>query len=264
MVFGEMNAGTVACANTPATLMLLPNNAHKRTAAYVDEHAQGARTFEDLLQGYRDFLDLCQQKNWTLNATKTKVGYPSCVFFGFEVDINGTRLADKNLDPVRRMVSPANLPELRSTLGVFVQSSRFIPKYAHIVAPLTALTRSDKGKPVPYVWDDKTQQAYDTIRNLLLDGIHLSPPDYRLPFHGGGDASNDGKSFGLSQYNDLPAGEDFTVMSHTPSETVVCLACPHKPAPHHHTQHPQPSSHCVVVQNLVRGRPQTRPLLPGS
>ncbi len=46
MVFGEMNAGTVACANTPATLMLLPNNAHKRTAAYVDDHAQGARTFE--------------------------------------------------------------------------------------------------------------------------------------------------------------------------------------------------------------------------
>jgi hypothetical protein len=157
MVFGEMNAGSVACANTPATLMLLPNNAHKRTAAYVDDHAQGARTFDDLLQGYRDFLDLCQKKNWTLNATKTKVGYPSCVFFGFEVDIHGTRLADKNLDPVRRMVPPANLPELRSTLGVFVQSSRFIPKYAHIVAPLCALTRCEKGKPVPYVWDTMSE-----------------------------------------------------------------------------------------------------------
>jgi hypothetical protein len=28
MVLGEMNAGTVACANIPATLMRLPNNAH--------------------------------------------------------------------------------------------------------------------------------------------------------------------------------------------------------------------------------------------
>ncbi len=222
MVFGEMNASTVACANTPATLMLLPNNAHKRTAAYVDDH-QGARNFDELLQGYRDFLDLCQKKNWTLNATKTKVGYPSCVFFGFEVDIHGTRLADKNLDPVRRMVPPANLLELRSTLGVFVQSSWFIPKYGHIVAPLCALTRCEKGKPVPYVWDDKTQQAYDTVRNLLLDGIHLSPPYYRLPFHGGGDASNDDKSFGLSQYNDLPVGEEFTVTSYTPSERLVLL-----------------------------------------
>jgi hypothetical protein len=134
------------------------HNAHRRTAAYVDDHAQGSRIFADLLQGYRDFLALCQQENRTLNATKTKVGYPSCFFFGFEVDINkGTRLADKNLDPVRRMVPPTNLSELRSTLGVFVQSARFIPQYAHIVAPLTALTRSSQGKPVPFLWDDTTQ-----------------------------------------------------------------------------------------------------------
>jgi hypothetical protein len=38
MVFGEMNAGTVACAATPATLQTLPNSAHRRTAAYVDDH----------------------------------------------------------------------------------------------------------------------------------------------------------------------------------------------------------------------------------
>ncbi len=75
---------------------------------------KGSRTFADLLQGYRDFLALCLEEHWTLNATKTRVGYPSCVFFGFEVDKKGTRLADKNLDPIRRMVPPSNLPELRS------------------------------------------------------------------------------------------------------------------------------------------------------
>jgi hypothetical protein len=78
------------------------------------------------------------------------------------------------------MVPPSNLPELRSTLGVFVQSSRFIPRYSHIVAPLTALTRSAHGKPVPFVWDTAQQTAFDQVRNLLLDGIHLSPADYRL------------------------------------------------------------------------------------
>jgi hypothetical protein len=57
----------------------------------------------------------------------------------------------------------------------------------------------------------------------LRDGIHLSPPDYRLPFHGCGDASNYEKSFGLNQYNDLPPGTDFTVHSHSPTETIVRL-----------------------------------------
>ena len=100
-------------------------------------------------------------------------------FFGFHADKHGTRLADKNLDPIKRMVPPSNLPELRMTLGVFVQSSRFIPQYAHIVRPLTELTRCEKGQPVPFIWTPERQQSFDHIRNLLLDGIHLAPP--KLP-----------------------------------------------------------------------------------
>jgi hypothetical protein len=51
MVFSEMNAGTVACAATPAILRTLSNKAHLRTASYVDDHAQGSNTFAELLQG---------------------------------------------------------------------------------------------------------------------------------------------------------------------------------------------------------------------
>jgi hypothetical protein len=67
------------------------------------------------------------------------------------------------------------------------------------------------------------QQSYDHIRNLLLDGIHLAPPDYRLPFHSGGDASNDGKSYSIHQFCDLPRGTQFSVTAHTPTETTVRL-----------------------------------------
>jgi hypothetical protein len=223
MVFGEMNAGTVACSLIPAQLRTLPANAYLRTAAYVDDNAQGSHTFEDLLTGWTDYLTLCKQQHWQLNATKTSIGYPRCVFFGFEVDALGVRLAEKNLDPIRRMVPPTNLHELRSTLGVFVQSSRFIPNYAHITQPLTHLTRSSNGKPVPFIWTADQQQAYDKIRNLLLDGIHLCPANYLLPFHCGGDASNDGKAFGIHQYSDLPPGTPMIVTAHSASETTVLL-----------------------------------------
>ncbi len=145
-------------------------------------------------------------------------------FFGFEVDALGVRLTDKNLDPIRRMVPPTNLHELRSILSVFVQSSRFIPNYAHIAQALTHLTRSSNGKPVPFVWTADQQQAYDKIKVLLLlDGVHLCPANYLLPFHCGGDASNDGKTFGIHQYSDLPSGTPLTVTAHSASETTVLL-----------------------------------------
>ena len=122
------------------------------------------------------------------------------------------------------MIPPTNLPELRHVNGVFVQSKSYIPNFAHICQPLNALTRKGKGEHVQFVWGPAEQLAYDTIRAQLLDGIHLSPPHYGLPFHCGGDASNDGKAFGLHQFNDLAAGTIFTVTAHAPNTTTVSLA----------------------------------------
>jgi hypothetical protein len=75
MVFGELNAGTVACAQTPSDIRTLPNNAHLlRTACYIDDTAQGSHKLDELLQGWDDFPALCLQKNWTLSAKKTRIG----------------------------------------------------------------------------------------------------------------------------------------------------------------------------------------------
>jgi hypothetical protein len=223
MVFGELNAGTVACATTPSDLRLLPRDAHAKTDSYVDDAAQGSHTFDELIQGWHDFLALCLDRSWTLSAKKTRIGYDHCTFFGFHADKHGTRLADKNLDPVRRMITPSNLPELWHVNGVFVQSKSYIPNFAHIAKPLNALTKKDKGEHVKVIWGPAKQVAYDTIRSQLLDGVHLSPPHYGLPFHCGSDASNDGKAFGLHQFNDLPAGITFTVTAHAPATTTISL-----------------------------------------
>ncbi len=165
---------------------------------------------------------------------------PQLCFFDFEVDASGVSLAAKNLDPIRRMVPPTKLHELHSTLGIFVQSSHYTPKYAHITVPLTALTKTTNGKPVPFLWTAAQQQAYDHIRNLLLDGIHLCPAHYDLPFHCGGDASNDGKAFGIHQYSDLPPGTKFTVTAHSATETTVLLAPSDTP------QRSDSPRHCLV------------------
>jgi hypothetical protein len=228
MVFGEMNAGTVACSLIPAQLRTLPANAYLRTAVYVDDNAQGAHTFEDLLACWTDHLTLLV-----------------CVFFGFEVDALGVHLADKNLDPIRRMVPPTNLHELRFTLGVFVQSSCFIPNYAHITQALThLLTRSSNGKPVPFLWTADQQQAYDTIRNLLLDGIHLCPANYLLPFHCGGDASNDDKAFGIHQSILRPTPRyPLDRHRHSASETTVLLTATNTAHTIPHTDH----TRCVIA-----------------
>ena len=242
LIEGEKNAGQVASTPIRTKILSLPDNAGDRTACFVDDQAQGNNFVEsddplvrygNLLKGWRDYLQMCRENNFTLNPSKTKLGFPSATFYGFEASKKGFTLADKNLDPIRKMVPPANLSELRHVLGVFVQSKNYFPDehpYAQTAKPLTALTGGKKGNPVPFIWTETHQKAFDTVRDLLLSGLHLAAPDFRLPFHAGGDASEDGKSFGLWQfYDDKVASGKFKVVDHGPDHTTVLFDGETKP-----------------------------------
>jgi hypothetical protein len=59
------------------------------------------------------------------------------------------------------------------------------PHRLHILAPLTELTGHG-----PFVWTDRQQQAFDTMRLLLAEDVLLCYPNHNLPFHLYTDASD--------------------------------------------------------------------------
>ncbi len=117
-----------------------------------------ANDFEELLRNFTDFLAVCLEYNITLNTSKTKFGFPSAQFFGFKVDVKGTRLADKHVCPIRNMVPPTDISELRRTLGLFVVSRKYLRNYAQVTKPLTELL---KGKQPIFKWEIEQQEAYE-------------------------------------------------------------------------------------------------------
>jgi hypothetical protein len=162
----------------------------------------------------------CAESNVTVNATKTKVGHQSAQFFGFKVGASGTRLADKHMNPLRTLVPPRDIPELRRVLGSFVVSRKHVQDFATLTNPMTDFLRG--AKPV-FAWGDAQQKAFDHLRDLLLGGMHLCAPNYSIPFHLQTDASEDGKGAVLHQ---LPTAllEDqhpHSVRVHIPDNVAV-------------------------------------------
>ena len=103
------------------------------------------------------------------------------------------------------MIPPVDVPELRRVMGLFVVSRRYIPSYAMITKPLTDLLK----KQTQWIWGEDQQRAYDVIRDKLLQGVHLAPPNYDLPFHLKSDASEDGKAAVLYQLPEVPIEEQY-------------------------------------------------------
>jgi hypothetical protein len=149
LTFGEMNAGQIASVPLRAAVNALPEvvkGEGAKAAVHVGDVARGDVTWQDNCLAWQD-------NNFGLSPSKTYLGFPSVDFWGFNASKKGTTLADKNLNPIERMAEPANLPELRHTLGVFVQSKGYVDEHAMIVEPLHALTRHGANKlPVPCVW----------------------------------------------------------------------------------------------------------------
>jgi hypothetical protein len=136
------------------------------------------------------------------------------------VSADGTRLSDKHLDPLQNLVPPADIPELRRVLGLFVVSRRFIQDHAMVVMPMTDILR---GRHPDFSWSQPQQDALDTARELLLGGIHLAPPDYSFPFHLATDASEDGKGGYLHQLPSIPIEDQypFCPRKHGPGKVAI-------------------------------------------
>ena len=213
--FGQKNSGTEAQGPYRAASRSLTDIAN-----YVDDWLGFSNCLTTLCDNFEAFLLVCQQHGITLNTGKTRFGYPSANFFGFLVDISGTCLSPKHLDPIRKLVAPVDISELRRVLGLFVVSRRYIKDYAILTKPLTDLLR---GRQPVFSWGLAQQTSFETVRDLLLGGIHIAAPDYSIPFHLATDASEDGKGAVLYQLPTVPLDKQHphSVRIHNPQNTAV-------------------------------------------
>ena len=190
MVMGTKNAATVAqnaymsAMNTKLNTRSFPN-----IALYADDFMGGGDDYDQLLQTFEDFLDMCIEAGITLNPMKVRVGFTRETWFGLTIEEGKISHSERNLDPVRRMVYPRNRSELRSVMGVFDQFANFVPNYARGPAAVLNPLRSPK---VPFVFNKEHEEALEIIRKEILAGVHLWAPDPNIPLHLETDGSDDG------------------------------------------------------------------------
>jgi RNase H-like domain found in reverse transcriptase len=79
----------------------------------------------------------------------------------------------------------SSVTEVQQVLGVLGYQQPFIPHFAHLAAPLTALLK--KGKP--FKWTEECMKALDTLIHLVEEDPVLQRPDYDRPFEIEVDAS---------------------------------------------------------------------------
>ena len=165
---------------------------------YLDDIVIFSTTVEQHLSRLRDVLARLKKAGLKLKPSKCHILKKCVHYLGHIVSADGVKVDDDKIKCIVEWPTPVNLEELRRFLGIASYYRKFIKGFAHIAAPLHALTEKLK----PWEWTGLCDEAFAQLKTKLSSPPILSFPQFNMQFTVDCDASLEGLGAVLSQEND--------------------------------------------------------------
>ena len=165
---------------------------------YLDDVVLWAPTFDELLARLETLFQQFNQSGVKLNAEKCNIGHTQVKFLGHIISEEGCSPDPANVEAVVKMQRPKRVKEVRRFLGMCGFYRKHIQNFAKIATPLTNLTRAH----VEFRWTTECQQAFETLKEKLVEAPVLVRANLDKEFFITTDASNTHVGGVLSQIQD--------------------------------------------------------------
>ncbi|KAI3784347.1 hypothetical protein L1987_43445 [Smallanthus sonchifolius] len=186
--------------NAPAVFMDLMNRVCKPyldqfVIVFIDDILIYSRTKEDHTTHLKLILELLKKEQLYAKFSKCEFWLREIHFLGHVINNQGIHVDPAKVTAIKNWSTPSTPSEIRSFLGLAGYYRRFIPNFSKIALPLTTLTHKNK----PFVWEQKQEDAFQTLKQKMCNSPILSLPDGNDDFVVYCDASNQGLGCVLMQ-----------------------------------------------------------------
>ncbi|KAE8218034.1 hypothetical protein CF319_g8009 [Tilletia indica] len=183
----------------------------KVAVVYIDDVVVATRTMDEHVRALDVLLSRAESVGLRFSPAKCTFGVSSLVLLGRKVSGAGVAVWSDRARAVLDLPRPVTLRQLYHTLGLFGYYRAFIPGYATLAAPLTALTRgwrwervgdrtrliADDGSPasaerIEIPWDSPQDWAFEALKRAVASPPVLAHPDPERPYVLYVDACKDG------------------------------------------------------------------------
>ncbi|KAJ8127922.1 hypothetical protein O1611_g5714 [Lasiodiplodia mahajangana] len=190
-------------ANGPATFQRYINGVLGEClddfcSAYIDDVLVFSETLEEHRIHVRRVLERLRDAGLQADLKKCEFHVEETKYLGFIVGRNGIRADPEKVAVIRDWKEPKTLKAVQSFVGFCNFYRRFIPRYSRVAKPLFRLTRKD----VPFLWDQRCQEAFDELKSLMMSAPVLAYYDYEKETRVETDASDGVIAGCLSQRGD--------------------------------------------------------------
>lgn len=167
---------------------VLGNLRFGKVICYMDDLLIATESLEENIACLENVLEVLQTNGLTINLDKCSFFQKEITFLGYEISNNGVRPSSKKLKAIECFPIPKNIHQLRQFLGLINYFRKFIKNCAILCSPLTKLLKKD----AVWQWDPQQEQAFNTIKEALIQNAVLKIFDPKLPIILYTDASRDG------------------------------------------------------------------------
>ncbi|KAK8625988.1 hypothetical protein V6N13_133643 [Hibiscus sabdariffa] len=163
--------------NAPAAFMDLMNRVFHEyldqfVVVFIDDILVYSRTEEDHDRHLRLVLQTLLENQLYAKLSKCEFWIREVVFLGHVVSSEGIRVDPKKVEAIVNWKQPTSVTEIRSFLGLAGYYRRFVSGFSKVAAPLTKLLQ----KGVKYEWSDARQQAFEKLKEALINAPVLTQP----------------------------------------------------------------------------------------
>ncbi|KAG8490478.1 hypothetical protein CXB51_013617 [Gossypium anomalum] len=174
MPFGLKNAGATY---QRAMVNLFHDMMHKDIEVYVDDLIAKSQTEKEHIEVLRRLFLRLKKFQLKLNPAKCTFGARSRKLLGFIVSEKGIEVDSDKARAIRELPPPRTQKEVRGFLGRLNYIARFISQLTKKCDPIFRLLR----KHNQGTWDEECQNAFEKVKQYLLNALVLSPPSPDKP-----------------------------------------------------------------------------------
>lgn len=210
----EFNRMPFGLCNAPSTFQRLMerifgDQSFQSLLLYLDDIVIFSSSFDQHLQRLDMVLTRLKEHNLKLKLQKCHFFQPEVKYLGHVISASGVATDPSKISAVAEWARPTTCTELQSFLGFASYYRRFVAGFAKYAAPLhwlvgelggTKKKRKTLGKGVlGDLWSEECEEAFQTLKRLLVSAPVLGYADFTKPFVLEIDASQAGLGAVLSQ-----------------------------------------------------------------
>jgi hypothetical protein len=201
--------------NAPGYFMYLMNSVFmseldKFVVVFIDVILVYSKSDEERAEHLRIVLQCLRDHKLYAKFSKCEFWLDSVKFLGHTISNEGISVDPSKVQEVMDWKPPKSVHQIRSFLGLDGYYRHFVPDFSRIAKPMTELLK----KGVKFVWGEKCENAFQTLKQYLTSALVLAQPNNSKPYEVYYDASGTGLGCVLMQENRVIAYASRALLPH--------------------------------------------------